>query len=88
MENPLFRASAKVQHDLIADGNTFTNDTALRELPKDAPFIVLRCIRSGDGLEHNQAQGCGSLIDYTKEATTRKLRPQLRLLLTAANKTK
>jgi hypothetical protein len=60
MENPLFRASAEVHDELIADDNPFTNDTALKELRKDAPFIVLRCIRSGDDLDSIPTTGLAS----------------------------
>lgn len=61
MQNPLFRATEKVTDELTAD----------------LPFIVLRCITSGDGLEYNQSAGCGSLMNNTSEAPLRTLRPRL-----------
>ena len=49
MDKPLYRATQTVATELIADGNTFTNASALKKLPKDYPFIMLRCIKSGKG---------------------------------------
>jgi hypothetical protein len=76
MENPLYRATQTVATELVEDGNPFTNATALRSLPTDSPFIVLRCINSGNKLDVNQRAGCGSLLDPAVEPT-RSLRPRL-----------
>ena len=74
MDNPLYRATQTVATELVADGNTFTNASALNELPKGVPFIMLHCIKSGDSLGTNQTAGCGSLLDRHSNEPTRTLR--------------
>ena len=75
--NPLFVASHNVEAQILAKGDRFTNGSALISLDKKFPFIVLRCINSGDQLQTNQKPGCGSLVSELKPHSNRQLRFKL-----------
>jgi len=61
MLNPLYEASQKVENNQKESKESFSNEAALKALPS-APFIMLKCIISGDGLETDEVAGCGSLL--------------------------
>ena len=77
MENPLYKATQTVATELTEDGNSFTNESAMRSLPAEFPFIVLRCIKSGTSIGPQQRPGCGSLLDIGIGDATGRLRPRL-----------
>ena len=64
MNNPLFKASKTIEVELRKV--TYFQESVLENLPKEAPFIVLKCIKSGDGLLTNEIRGCGSLSQPAK----------------------
>ena len=76
-QNPLYRASALVEEDILASGDRFTNGSALMSLDQNSPFIMLRCISSGDRLAPHQNVGCGSLVSELLTAGRRQLRFKL-----------
>ena len=75
--SPLYRASALAEEDILASGDRFTNGSALISLDQDSPFIMLRCISSGDRLALHQTIGCGSLVSELKTTGQRQLRFKL-----------
>jgi hypothetical protein len=80
--NPLYTASQNVEDKLRCTvKSSFCNASALKELNKKSPFIMLKCVKSGNGLQPNEAAGCGSLITVNDEWNSRK--KSLRLHMTS-----
>jgi hypothetical protein len=89
-DNPLYRATDIVEAEIEIDGNTFTNASALKELPLIYPFILLTCTNSGDKLGSSQRKGCGSLEEQTTMEASRTLRarpPQVNTSLIGKKRT-
>jgi len=89
-DNPLYRATEIVEAEIEIDGNTFTNASALKELPLIYPFILLTCTNSGDKLGSSQRKGCGSLEEQTMMEASRTLRarpPQVNTSLIGKKRT-
>jgi hypothetical protein len=80
--NPLYTASQNVEDKLRCTVKScFSNASAIKELNKTSPFIMLKCVKSGDGLQPHEPSGCGSLITVNDGWNSRK--KSLRLHMTS-----